>query len=306
MTDRHDPDPSFLTHLERETRFALRRAREDASSAERARLLQRLRSAALVILSLGFGAGVVVAAQQLEDNRWIEQRLARNGIKRELAEMKLDVARKQEQGVARLLDPGWMSHAAAREVARRVAGLEREARLLALEREELQLGGRPPERPEDVTLTAPLVRGRDFVGERLQATREALAQREESLRADFEVLEARERMGGVPTASLAPARVDSESAGRALARLDQKLALRADFVRGRVTAADCERAAMVLDAEAEVAERVARAELARQAFQLADMLHTHGLAPAPDAERIALAEAEAELALAELELSVLH
>jgi hypothetical protein len=306
MNDRHDPDPAFLSHLERETRFALRRAREERTSGARDQLFGRLRSAAIAVLSLGLGAGVVLAAQELEDRRWSEQRLARNEIKRELAEKKLEVARQQEELVAHRLDAGWMSHAAARDVARRMSVLKREALLLALEHEELLLGGRPPERLEEVTLVAPLVRSRDFVRERLQATREVLALREESLRADFAVLESRVRMGAVPTASLEPARVDVESASRALSALDQKLSLRADFVQGRLSATECERAAMVADAEANVAERLARVELARQALRVADHLHTRGYAPAPDTERIALAEAEAELALAELELSVLR
>jgi hypothetical protein len=306
MTDRHDPDPSFLAHLERETRFALRRAREERASGARNQLFGRLRSAALAVLSLGLGAGVVLAAQELEDRRWSEQRLARNEIERELADKKLEVLRVQQQRITQLVAAGLESNSAARDMARRVAGLERGALLLKLEREELQLGGRPPERPEDVALTAPLVRGRDFVSERLRASREALVQDEESLGIDLEQLEEQVAAGIATTASLERARVDRESAGRALESLDRKLGLRADFVLGRLSPTECERAAMAHDAEAAVAELTARVGLARYTFQLADMLHTSGHGSAPDGERVALAEAEAELALAELELSVLR
>jgi hypothetical protein len=106
MTDRHDPDPSFLAHLERETRFALRRAREERASGARNQLFGRLRSAALAVLSLGLGAGVVLAAQELEDRRWSEQRLARNEIERELADKKLEVLRVQQQRITQLVAAG--------------------------------------------------------------------------------------------------------------------------------------------------------------------------------------------------------
>jgi hypothetical protein len=306
MTNRHEPDPSFLTHLERETRFALRRAREDASSAQRSRLMQRLRSAALMTLSLGLGAGVVVAAQQLEDSRWIEQRLARNAIQRTLAAKKMELIRTHEQRVAQLVAAGFESNSAAREAARRTSSIEREARLLTLEHEELALGGRPPEGLEDIALTSPLVRERDFVSERLRAMRAALVEREESLGMELQLLEKYVAAGVATSGSVGPARVAQQSAARALEALDAKLALRADFVLGRIAAAECERTAMRVDAELHVADVAARVEAARDALQLADTLHTQGFASAPEAERIALAEAEAEAALAALALEVLR
>jgi len=306
MNDRHDPDPAFLAHLERETRFALRRAREGASGAKRSQLLQRLRSAALMVLSLGLGASVVVAAQQLEDSRWVEQRLARNRIMGELAEQKLAGARAHQELVAQRVAAGLQSDTAARDAARRKSGLARVARLLTLEREELELGGRPPEGLEDVPLTAALVRGRDFVSERLRASREALVERRSSLASDLARVDQMVQAGIAPTSELEQARAVIGSEDRALAALDRRLALRADFLLGRIGAAECERAALTLDAEAEVKELEADVALARRALERADKLHTVGVAPAPEAERLALAEVEAELALAQLALSVLR
>jgi hypothetical protein len=303
---RHEPDPSFLSHLERETRFALRRAREDASSAKRVRLMQRLRSAALVVLSLGLGAGVVVAAQQIEDSRWTEQRLARNKIKSELATQRLAGAREQLQRAEQLYAAGMFSSSEMREATRRVSGLAKDARLLTLEREELELGGRPPERLAEETLTAALVRGRDFVSERLRVERDALVERRDSRQADAAQVELLVEGGVESTAASVRARAEVEREERALAKLDRRLGLRADFVLGRIGAAECERSALTLDAEAEVLELTARVALARGVLEHADKLHTFGVAPDPIAERLALAEAEAELALAELALRVLR
>ena len=76
MNSAHEPRPEFVANLEWEIGSALRRHPEWRPSPM-SRILARGRLAALIVLSVGVGAGAMVASEHYQDTRRRELLLAR-------------------------------------------------------------------------------------------------------------------------------------------------------------------------------------------------------------------------------------
>lgn len=310
MSDRHEPTPEFLSHLERETRFALRRPQDGAQGTT----LARLRTAALVVLALGAGAGCVVAAEHLQDTRRVQRALASNSVRVELAERRLAALRARLEIARERFAAGVLSQSEMSEAELRMLAAQRTLRHVQLEREELELGGRALARTTahdgevelELDLTTPLVGRRDFVSEHLRVDRESSAAELEHARREQERAVALRDAGVTTEAEAARALAAVASRERRLAALDRRLAARADFLQGRTTRETCERADLLLGAESRRAEGEALVGSLRSELARAEQLAAAGVAPAPQELRLDLDQAEAELALVALELDALR
>ena len=175
----HEPDPSFVEHLEWQMRTALRR-RERFAGPVTIRNLGWLRTSALVLVSLLGGAGAVVAAERIQDSRQKEYLLARGRIEMEMIELQLQHAADTLEYMQRLHKNGVIH---SRDVLEAQALLQHhriDLLVKKLDLQEIELTGSEPSRE----LTAPLVAGRDFVAQRLKYELE---------RAEHEFADARER-----------------------------------------------------------------------------------------------------------------
>jgi len=312
MTDPHAPTPEFLAHLERETRFAVRRA-DHRVAGPRAGLWGRLRAAALVTLSLGAGAGVVLAAEHVQDARRVERALARNQVLVELATRRVTAVRELAERARIGHGAGMIDAATADDAARRLVTAERALRHMTLEREALALGGEPLPRAGgmlggevSLDLSAPLFGVRDFVSEHLRIDRDVCADAVERAQREAKRAAQLAQQGMVPILDVGVAELALADAERALVDVDRRLALRAEFVLGRVSREECVRQDLLAAAESRRAAGEARLGHLRRTLGYAEQLHKAGVAPAPNALRLELAEVEADLALTAFELDALR
>jgi hypothetical protein len=296
-----DPSPEFLAHLERETRFALRRVPRASVLPWRG----ALRTAALVAASVLAGASAVAAVGHFQEARERELALQRNHIRMELVERKLELAQQHVVRADHMVAAAVASQTFAAEAAARRQELARQQRHLQLEREALQAGGAALPADGDVDVTAPLVRQRDFVSEHLRVDGEAADTRVERLRAAHERAELQHSSGLVPQSVVRAAHVDLAAAERAARLVADRLALRADFVLGRTTAQETLHRDLVLRTEARRGDLADRLAALTAELRLAQSLSDVGRMLSPHTERGAVLDAEAELALVDLELEAL-
>jgi hypothetical protein len=304
MNDRHEPTPEFLAHLERETRFALRRERAGVLGSAASLGLGSLRTAALVVLSLGAGMGVVFAAERVQETRRVERELAGNRVRADIAARRLAALRGRAEVARARFEAGLEDQSGPTAVERLVLAAERALRHVELEREELALGGGSLGAVLD--LTAPLVGPRDFVSEHLRVDRDGLAADLGHARREHELAVLRREAGSIPEAEVARALDGVAAVERRLAWLDQRLALRAEFLQGRTSREVCERSDLRLEVEARRASAEALLRTLRSELARSEQLFAAGVAPAPEEPRLAVAEAEAELALIALEVEALR
>lgn len=310
MNDVHEPTPEFLAHMERETLYALRQP----LPKYRAPLLHHLRTAALVVLALGAGAGCVVVAERVQDSRRIERELARNGLRVELAERRFEALASRTEAARLRHAEGLVSLSEVSEAERRLLAAERTLRHARLEGEELDAGGwalarttEPAGEVElDLDLTAPKLGQRDFVSEHLRIDREACSADLEHARRELERASALHDAGRVSESVPSNARAEVEKLELRLVSLDQRLAARAEYLAGKTSREQCELADLRRGAELRHADGEALVRNLRDQLARAEQLHSAGVAPAPDELRLELEQAQSELALVELELDALR
>lgn len=307
MQNIHEPGPDFTRFLEWQTRTELRRrerfasARQSLLSAERVARLTRI--AALVLVSLFCGAGVVIAAERIQDSRQLEILLERNGLLLELTERRVAAAVEIQERERRLHEQGMVSNTGLMRTQSRALDLVRDRDHLRLDREELVAS----RRGVDDRLSAHLVGPRDFVSEHLRVDRALLGGVRE-LRVRQEAIARAQYEAGIRSQSdLIEAAHAAATVGEDIARIDERLALRADFLLGRMEAFECESRDLVGDAS------FRRTRLAGEAARIAKLLKRAQLMEAAgrgsdDVRRLQGERdgVEVELRLIDLELELLR
>lgn len=303
------PDPRFAEFLEWQLASELRRAtrfgRDGAPSAAtpRLRLDRLLRAAAVLLGALALGACGAIAVQEAERHEEGQRLHAQYAVQIELARGREERAQKELDQRTQLQRAGALSEEERDESEARVASLRLERELLELDAVEVAASGRAPDR----SLGAPLVAGRDFVGERL-ALELADAQRELARRvARRDRLDALQRMGQLPLAELERARADLAGAELRAHSAEQHGATRRAFLAGKCDALAAELAGLRAAAEAERANASNLLAVATAQRDRLALLHQRGRIPTAElsAAEQAVADAKARLELAELELAAL-
>lgn len=303
MNDPHQPDPEFARFLEWQTRTELRRRdRFEAPRGALPSVPRPLRATALVLVSLLIGGGSVLAMERLQDSREQAAQLERNRLLLALAERRVVAAEGDLQEQRRLYEQGVIGPVDVEQAEARRAQHERERAHLGLDAEELLAGGSLERGP-----TAPSVGRRDFVREHLQIEREFADQ--EWRRAQRAEQLARERVerGVVSQEEWAQAEHLTQQALRRVTRIDERLALRADFVAGHLSIEACTARDLLEDARHRRADLTAQLERVRHQLAREERLAAAGFSPGPPPERVArLEELQVELKLVEVELDLLR
>jgi hypothetical protein len=290
----HDPDPEYVEHLEWQLTTALRRNARFARPVS-GRAAGVLRTAALMLVCLSGGAGVVIGAEHLQQSREVELMLARNTVQVETATRLFEG---EQERVARAVT----NHEAGLVDSRALADSRLAANEARIELDRLQLagdeivaGGRAP----DPSLIAPLIRQRDFVSEGLRLERERFGLRlqrmeSESTRTEQLVeaglISSRERLGVLDRRSELELKIRS---------VDERLELRGNYLLGRQDARSTTLLELQLSARI-LLERAERSiESLRLRHQRLEELFEAGMVQ--EAER---AKAEAALRRSEKELEM--
>lgn len=301
MQHDHEPDPTFVEHLEWQIRSALRRrgrfARPVPGTAARA-----VRTALIVLLSLLGGAGAVVAAERIQDAREKVVVLRRTQLELEMATTRLDFARRELLQVRALAERGVATEDTVLSSEAELAAVEREVRTLRLVLEEVELSGQPARRD----LSAPLVLGRDFVSEHLQIELQGMQRGVDLARVRLDYAQKLADQGVVSSTELRGERADLARAEAQVDGVLRRTDLRGAFLRGERSA---EQVALLEHQMAlELDRRMARTELERVAESLdqARKLQERGMLAGGEVARmeLELRMIEGQIELIELELAL--
>jgi hypothetical protein len=232
-TPSHEPTPEFARFLEWQVTSAVRRQTRFAEPPKPA-YLKHLGIAALVVVSILAGAGGVTAASRIQANEQTKVLLAQQAGEVLLAQMQVDAAKKAADLAKRQTEVGTAPQEA-------YAAADRDLRLAMLALKKASLGteevGASGKTVQD-DLSAPLVKGRDFVTERLRIDQESAGITVAAASARLKATKTRYEVGLVGEVELADAQAQRTRAS-AEARLAETLVdLRRQVLEGKIKAAD--------------------------------------------------------------------
>lgn len=290
MIGRHEPSPEFRARLERRLIEAARSGRRPGPWAL---VWPRYRTAALVIVALGTGLLAGVASAQVGESRQREQLLAGAQAELRLATMRLELARTQHNTVRQRFEAGVVSReelaAAEMELTLMEAALGRSR----LNVEEIQASAAPPR--DD--LAAPMVRGRDFVRERLLLAMGAAQKALSTAERHAEEIERRHRLGIVQRMPLLEAQSDAVQAHSELELLAGKLEVRRQFLQRELQPGDVPRRVRRLELQQALQVTQQRYALAGERLGRLRELRELGVVGPAEVLRAELSLSETELEL---------
>lgn len=221
---RHEPTPEFRARLERRLIDTLR----EPSIAGRAPtpVRQRLRIAATITVALACGALGAVATAQVQDGRTRDQLLLAARAEAQLATMRLELARTHFDDVRRRFAVGAVGRETLTAAETEFHAMEAAVNRARLDIEEIQATSAPPR--DD--LAAPLVRGRDFVRERLLTDLAAAQHRLRAIRQSASDAEERHRLGIISRMPLLEAQAELARASSGIELIAAAVQLRQQFL----------------------------------------------------------------------------
>jgi multidrug resistance efflux pump len=305
MTADHTPDPQFVSQLEWQLKSTIRRQEALNGAADGARWLRPRwgTTSALVIVSMFIGGAGTHALTRGTDSQAAALYIARGEALLEIARAQLEHIAHELARVQALAEQGSVTDRELGAVEAQYLDAESEFTLRELELAETTITGKQP----NDALSAPLADGRDFVTERLVVRRRPI-QRWLEVATDQADRQQKLTNDGLasPGDSMA-AQAHVAAIEDQLAELDKRIALRASFVAGELSAAEVELQGMRLGAVA-ARERAARdlELLAEQHKRLAEMSE-RGLVSSSELRALdtQLRTVEAQMKLADLELRIL-
>jgi hypothetical protein len=305
MQPNTEPNPEFVRYLEGELASAWRRRQTVQPQRLAVRMNRRRRGAVLglVLLSTVLGGAGTFAVTQMVEAEVVRLSLARREALVEIAKSRLEFAVRRMESVREGFAQDLVS---IREFARmqlEVAEAEMELAVRESELNEARITGREP----DDDLTAPSIKGHDFVTERLELRRDPLARRVVSAADHFERMEKLRATGQVSFSEAEAVRFALLEAELALRNLDEQMTLRKLVLAGNLTDDQAALRVMRIAAQTTRERAVHRVELCASRHARISSLVARGRArgaEALDAES-ELRAAEGALQLAELELAII-
>jgi outer membrane protein TolC len=298
MSGAHEPRREFVDHLELLLRADLRRqslAKGTWSWLPRSRIAAALAVAAVVIVSMAVGGGVVATAyeaKRVEQRSLLLETFEQRAViaKQRLALLTQQLRDAQER-VAVGLEP---DEGVASDIRAKVAEAEAEVKSIDLDIAEIRTTGREPMH----ALSAPLVSGRDFVTERWRAEMAAPAAALANAKMRAKAARARFEVGLANSMDIEAAETRVIELNAAVEGFERKIGIRQTFLKGGVSAAVAELRALEADAELRRTAFVRRIEFARKQVEEVKSRINVGTA-----NPLTLVEAELRVQELELEMS---
>lgn len=260
-TEMHEPTPEFAQYLEWQVATAVRRHNRFAEPVRSYGYAKYLAAAAVIVIAMMIGAGGVAAAGRIQDNQQRNLLLTEQNTQIQLAQLQLSLAQKAFDDAKKRADVG----AAAPGI---VASAERDVRIAQIRLDRAKLNAVEVDmssRPVRDEVTAPLVKDRDFVMERLELELKAAAIALASAEANNKNAHARYDVGLSGNVELAEADMAMARAQSGVSSLQDQIALRTRFLAGGLTAAQAaqQKALLVARAELKLAENALALAISR-------------------------------------------
>jgi len=302
MPNKHEPDPQFVENLEWQIGSELRR-RNRAGVTQR-QSFRVMKIAALMLGSVVLGAAAMGASQQLGESWRRELLEARLEVQLQLAQQRV-ATQLQALGLTReQVELGLQTDNDLIYFELKIAQAETDARIVELELEELRQSGREPLGE----LSSPLVNGRDFVSERIEARMELARHHLMVVQSEQQRMQERADIGVVSEGDVAGQRIVTVEAEQQITTLQEQLEVRQSYLDSEITAVEAELRLLELEAQ----RQVVLADEQRQYFQqmldqFQDAISAGSMHPAAEIQmRTQVAEMEAQLRLAQAELEIVQ
>lgn len=302
MLDRHRPDKQFVDNLEWQIGAEVRRRNRAATAVHP--LWRVARVAAVVVVSMALGAAAMGASYQIEESWRRELAQADLEVRVQLAQKRLELIQQEAAAVERRAAVGTASVEERAQMRMAVADSEGQLRLLQLQLEEVLASGREPVGE----VSSPVIRGRDFVTERLEVELQLARQMIELTQEQVDRERTRFEVGTGGRAQLEVVQLAHAEREQRVRSLQRRLEIRDDFVSGRVSGVEAELMVRIADTEGELEVARRRFELTQRELDRVQERVRIGIDTPITASQyeLALAEAEAQLRLAQMELEVLR
>ena len=295
MSNRHEPHDAFVAQLEDRLRADLSRRHLTAPAP---RWLPRstgglvLATAALVIVSMAIGGGVVSAAYQAQQGAQRDALVTTLEQRLDLSRKRLDLVRQRLDEMQRRVSIGIEEPGTVADARLNVTEAEVNVKLIELDIAEVRATGREPM----PSVSAPLVNGRDFVSERWQLEAQLPAAGRDVAKMAVDLWKTRFDVGLANNTDVEKAGARLIEMESAVQLIQQKIAIRQAFLKRTLTAAVADLRVMEVEAEQRRMILSRRIEFSRR--QLEDLKLRVEIGTL---SRIELAEAEVRLQ--ELELA---
>jgi hypothetical protein len=301
----HHPDPDFVARLEGQLTTEYRRLERLGDSYRwRPGLGRSLRSAIYLLSGLFLGAASVTMAQRAEDADRLELLQQQASTKVSLAAQEVELNRQVLDAATAEVNAGIMLPTTLTSAHAAFVASEMRLRLANLDAEEVDARGGPVRNE----IWAPLVDGRDFFSERLQASLDFYSARAPRLEEVIRLAEVRIQAGAAESGSLLPLTAERARLVAEGEQIRETLALRQSFLNGDIDAATAELRHTLLLATAR--RRIAERQLAELRAASSELQEEYAVGIASQAEVVAMQreilQAEAELQMADVEVQLIE
>ena len=307
MLDKHQPRPAFIEDLERQIESEARRRNRLANTSwwpVRSPLRLSLAAGALALVSMAVGGAAVAATYQAQNNErrdqvvtTVERRLT---LEREGLQLAMNALHLTEEKVR----IGLATKMETLEAQSKVSEAQARVRSLESQVQEARLTGREPLH----SISAPLVSGQDFVGDRLRlemlAPRAAAEIAAERLRNAQMLLQ----VGVADALEVDVARANLEEIQAAVRGYERKIDIRQRFIRGEIDGVQADLRALEGEAEQRRSALLPKVEVARRQVAVTATRVRTGRAQNIDLVEASLRvqQLEADLAKADFDLAVIR
>ena len=300
MNSIHRPDPEFVDNLERELRSTIRRqGRFDNRPPARTSMVSKLRGTtalvALAAMCIG-SAGTLAVTQQLHGQA-ADLLIAKSEAQLEFANARREVFLEKLHETESRATAGVLTLREVDSMRLEYAQVETDAEARACDVAEARITGREP----DNSLSAPIVRGRDFVTERLVLQQDLLFKTVSMIDGQ---MSSRKLNPNEPAATVR----EPEAARKALSAVEDRLALRRDYLSGARTARQVELADMQSSVQSQQELAISRVHELQPKLDRIHTLVEEGMATRSEARPVEMEFRAARLALelAELDMQILE
>jgi len=246
MHDKHEPDPDFVANLEWQLGSELRRQQRVGMPQRKS--IRLLKIAGLMLGSVALGAAAMEASQQLGE-AWRKELLeTRLEVQLELAQQRMQMQLETIGMTRERVEQGLQDDRELEYLEIQMAQAVTDARIIELELEEIRQSGREPLGK----LSSPLVNGRDFVSERIQARMDLARRHLDLLQREQRHVQDMANAGIASDNDVQGQHLATLEAERQLRMLEDQLQVRRSYLDSKITAVEAELRLLELEAQSQV------------------------------------------------------
>ncbi len=298
MDSRHDPDPTFVTNLEWQLATEVRRGRRVGGTQGRS--VRALKIAGLMLGSVALGAAGMGASQQLGD-AWRRELLeARLDVQLELARQRVQMLLETVELTREQVEQGLRDDRDLLYLELQIAQADADRKVMELDLEEVESTGREPLGE----LSSPLVDGRDFVSEKVEARMEVARLHLDIVRREEDRTRQLADAGMIDQGEVQARNLVAMEAALQLEAMTKQLELRRAYLDSGISAVEAELRLLEVEAENRVA--LLKRQMEYYQLELDRFQEAVGSAVALSHMRARVAEVEGQLRLAQAELEIVR